>query len=225
MLALDFQPEITTQVATRFVAEGDPFVDGLTVSVSKGTWIHQDGAPIEVTAEGTLFGPFDEQPTEAATPPADAPVAGTETVILTGAGSYTSPGTITAPESGFYTWVWSIDKDSQGQSAKYLTDSFTDRFGQVAETSVVPFQPVAVSEADQRLAVPGDALTDTITVTSSNGVWLKKDDAFIPVIFEGTAYQVPGTLPPAQSTTIDPAAVPLGTVTVTADGPGVYTSP
>ncbi len=225
VIELDFQPEITTQVASRYVTEGDAFVDGLTVSVSKGTWIHLNGAPIEVTATGTLYGPFDEQPTEADTPPTGAPVAGTETVTLTGAGSYTSPGTIIAPESGFYTWVWAIDKDAHGDHAKYLTDSFTDRYGQVAETSVVPFQPVAVSEADQRLAVPGDALTDTITVSSSNGAWLKKDGAFIPVLLEGTAYQVPGTLPPTQDAEIDAAAVPLGTVTVTADGPGVYTSP
>lgn len=225
VIELDFQPEITTQVASRFVTEGDAFVDGLTVSVSKGTWIHLDGAPVEVTATGTLYGPFDEQPAEADTPPAGAPIAGTETVTLTGAGSYTSPGTIIAPESGFYTWVWAIDKDAHGDHAKYLTDSFTDRYGRVAETSVVPFQPAAVSEADQRLAVPGDVLTDTITVSSSNGAWLKKDGAFIPVVFEGTAYQVPGTLPPAQDAVIDAAAVPLGTVTVTADGPGVYTSP
>lgn len=225
VIELDFQPEITTQVASRYVSEGDAFVDGLTVSVSKGTWIHLDGNPIEVTATGTLYGPFDEQPAEADTPPAGAPVAGVETVTLTGAGSYTSPGTIVAPESGFYTWVWSIDKAAHGENAKYLTDSFIDRFGQVAETSVVPFQPEAVSEADQRLAVPGDALTDTITVSSSNGAWLKKDGAHIPVVFEGTAYQVPGTLPPTQNTAIDSNAVPLGTVTVTADGPGVYTSP
>lgn len=225
VIDLDFQPEITTQVASRFVAEGDAFVDRLTVAVSKGTWIHLDGAPVEVIATGTLYGPFDGQPTEADTPPAGAPVAGVETVTLTGSGSYTSPGTIIAPESGFYTWVWAIDKDAHGAHAKYLTGSFTDRFGQVTETSVVPFQPVAVSEADQRLAVPGDALTDTITVSSANGAWLKKDGVPIPVIFEGTAYQVPGTLPPTQDTVIDAAAVPLGTVTVTADGPGVYTSP
>ncbi len=225
VIELDFQPEITTQVASRFVAEGDAFVDGLTVSVSKGTWIHLDGAPVELTATGTLYGPFDEQPAEADTPPAGAPIAGTETVTLTGAGSYTSPGTIIAAESGFYTWVWAIDKAAHGANAKYLTDSFTDRYGQITETSVVPFQPVAVSEADQRLAVPGDALTDTITVSSSNGAWLKKDGEFIPVVFEGTAYQVPGTLPPTQNAVIDAAAVPLGTVTVTADGPGVYTSP
>lgn len=225
VIELDFQPEITTQVASRYIAEGDAFVDGLTVSVSKGTWIHLDGAPVEVTATGTLYGPFDEQPTEADIPPAGAPIAGTETVTLTGAGSYTPAGSIIAPESGFYTWVWAIDKDAHGDHAKYLTDSFADRYGQVTETSVVPFQPVTVSEADQRLAVPGDALTDTITVSSSNGAWLKKDGEFIPVVFEGTAYQVPGTLPPTQNTVIDAAAVPLGTVTVTADGPGVYTSP
>lgn len=129
VIELDFQPEITTQVASRFVAEGDAFVDGLTVSVSKGTWIHLDGAPIEVTATGTLYGPFDEQPTEADTPPAGAPIAGMETVTLTGAGSYTSPGTIIAPESGFCTWVWAIDKDAHGANGKYLTDSFTDRYG------------------------------------------------------------------------------------------------
>lgn len=225
VIELDFQPEITTQVSSRFIAEGDAFTDELNVSVTKGTWIQLDGTPITVTASGTLYGPFDEQPAEANAPPGGAPVAGTETVALTGAGSYTSPSTIRASESGFYTWVWQIDKNAQGANAKYLTDSFVDRFGQVAETSIVPFQPEAVSEADQHLVVPGDALTDTITVSSTNGAWLKKDGSFIPVIFEGTAYQVPGTLPPTQAATIDPDAVPLGTVTVTADGPGVYTSP
>lgn len=225
VIELDFQPEIGTQVASRFVAEGDVLVDNLTVTVTKGTWINVDGRPVPVTATGTLYGPFDEQPTEAAAPPAGARVAGAEEVTLTGAGSYTSPGTITAPESGFYTWVWQIDKTTQGGNSKYLTGSFTDRFGRVAETAVTPFQPKAVSEADQHLAIPGDALTDTITVASSNGAWLKRDGAFIPVVFEGTAYQVPGTLPPTQDGSVPTGAVTLGTVKVTADGPGAYSSP
>lgn len=225
VIELDFQPEIGTQVASRFVAEGDAFVDELAVTVTKGTWITVDGRPAAITATGTLYGPFDEQPTEADAPPAAAPIAGIEEVTLTGAGSYTSPGTITVPASGFYTWVWQIDKNAQGASAKYLTGSFTDRFGQVAETSVVPFQPKAVSEADQHLAVHGDALTDTIEVSSSNGAWLKRDGDFIPVIFEGTAYQVPGTLPPVQGARVPAGAVALGTVSITATGPGSYTSP
>ena len=128
----------------------------------------------EMTATGTLYGPFDEQPTEADTPPAGTSVAGTETMTLTGPGSYTSPGTIIAPESGFYTWVWAIDKAAHGEHAKYLTDSFTDRFGQVAETSVVPSSPTR-SPGRPASGVPGDVVTDTITVSSTNGAWLKKD--------------------------------------------------
>lgn len=225
VIELDFQPEIGTQVASRYVAVGNAFVDKLMVSITKGTWIEVDGRPVPITATGTLYGPFDEQPSEADGAPGGAPVAGRETVSLTGAGIYASPGTITAPASGFYTWVWAIDKATQGSSGKYLTGSFTDRFGRVAETHVVPFQPQAVSSADQRLAVPGDSLTDTIEVSSTNGGWLKKDGAFIPVVLEGTAYQVPGTLPPAQAAGVSGGTAALGTVTVTATGPGTYVSP
>lgn len=225
VIELDFQPTITTQVSSRFVAEGDTFGDQVTVGVSKGTWIRLDGAPVPVTATGTLYGPFDEQPAEADTAPANAPIAGEVELTLTGAGVHQAPETITATASGFYTWVWQIDKAAQGEYAKYLTGSFADRFGQMAETSVVPFQPEAVSKADQRLVAPGDAVTDTITASSANGGWLKVNGDYVPVVFEGTAYQVPGTLPPTQSATVDPNAVPIGEVTVTATGPGVYTSP
>ncbi|WP_185715074.1 hypothetical protein [Gulosibacter macacae] len=225
VIALDFQPELTTQVASKFVQAGDQFVDGVNVTVTKHSWIRINGSPIPVEAVGTLYGPFDAQPAEANAPPSGAPVAGTEKLTLTGPGNYTSPGTITAPESGFYTWVWSIDKDPQGDNAKYLTDSFTDRFGLVPETSVVPFQPEAVSRADQRLVNPGDTVTDTITVSSSNGVWLKHNGEHIPVIFEGTAYQVPRTLPPVQAGQVPADARAIETVTITATGPGAYTSP
>ncbi len=225
VIPLDFQPIIETQVSSKFVQAGDPMLDDLTVTVIKHSWIKVDGKPVPVVAEGRLYGPFDAQPAEANAPPAGAPLAGTEELTLTHAGHYTSPGTIIAPESGFYTWVWSIDKTAQGDWAKYLTDSFTDRFGRVVETSVVPFQPEAVSQANGRLVKPGDEVTDTITVASTNGAWLKQNGEPIPVIFAGTAYQVPGTLPPAQGAAVPADAVPLGTVTVTATGPGTYTSP
>ncbi len=222
---LDFQPVIGTQVASRFVAQGDAFVDELAVSVTKGTWTILDGARIPITATGTLYGPFDEQPAEADSPPIGAPIAGVEEITLAGAGDYTSAGTITAPSSGFYTWVWAIDKGAQGELGRYLTGSYTDRFGQVAETAVVPFQPKAVSTAQQRLVVPGDPLTDRLVVSSVNGPWLKVDGQPIPVILEGTLYQVPGTRPPTQNAAVDLDAVPIGTVTVTATGPGSYISP
>jgi len=121
--------------------------------------------------------------------------------------------------------VWEIDKDAQGELGRYLIGSYTDRFGQVTETSVVPFQPKAVSTAQQRLVVPGDPLTDRLVVSSVNGPWLKVDGQPIPVVLEGTLYQVPGTRPPTQNAAVDLDAVPIGTVTVTATGPGSYISP
>lgn len=227
VIPLNFQPVIGTQVASKFVAEGEPFVDELLVdTVGMGDWIVVDGAPVPLTAVGTLYGPFDEQPAESETVPEGAPIAGTETLLLDrGTGTYTSAGSIVAEEAGFYTWVWSIDKTAQGDVAQYIRDGFTDWFGRVAETHVSPFQPVAVSQSDARLAVPGDAVSDTLTVSSSNGVWLKIDGESIPVTFTGTAYQVPGTLPPAEQAGVPADAVPLGTVEVVATGPGVYTSP
>ncbi|WP_336992423.1 hypothetical protein [Leucobacter sp. VD1] len=225
VIPLDFQPVIETVVDAKFVQAGDVFTDKLTVSVTKHSWIKVNGTPVPVLAEGTLYGPFEAQPAEASAPPEGAPVLGTETLTLTHPGNYVSPGTLTAPESGFYTWVWKIDKGKQGGNAKYLTGSFTDRFGRIAETSIAPFQPEAVSKANGRLVEPGDQVTDTITVSSTNGAWLKHNDEPIPVIFEGTAYQVPGTLPPAQGAEVPSGAVPIGTVQVTATGPGTYESP
>src|SRR6218665_4025350 len=222
---LDFQPVIGTQVASRYIGEGDPFVDQLAVSVTKGTWTSLDDASIRITATGTLYGPFAQHPAEADSPPVGAPVAGTEQLTLSGAGDYTSAGSITAPSSGFYTWVWQIDKDAQGDLGRYLAGSYTDRFGRVTETAVVPFQPKAVSTAQQRLVVPGDPLTDRLVVSSVNDPWLKVDGQPIPVILEGTLYQVPGTRPPTQNAAVNLDAVPIGTVTVTATGPGSYISP
>ena len=246
VINLDFQPAIATQVTPRYVPVGEAFVDRLTVrTVGTGDWIRVGGTPVRLTATGTLYGPFDAPPTQSQTVPAGAPVAGHQTLSVDHVGSYTTPGTLTASTSGFYTWVWRIDKTIQGGNARYLRGSFTDWFARADETHVTPFQPVAVSTADTRLATPGDAVSDTITVSSSNGAWLQLDEAPIPVAFTGTAYQVPDNLPPTQlplsptcstpmptvlrtasltPTAPDGASV-IGTVEVTATGPGTYTSP
>ena len=226
-IALDFQPVIGTQVAAKYVAEGDRFTDLLAVStVGVGSWIHVDGTPVPLTAQGRFYGPFDEQPAESETVPDGAPVVGTETLVLDrGTGEYASAGSLTATESGFYTWVWGIDKATQGDSGKYIRGSFTDWFGRVAETHVTPFQPEAVSKTDARLALPGDEVTDTITVSSTNGAWLRIDGDYIPVVLDGTAYQVPGTLPPLEQPGVPSDATVIGEVQVTATGPGTYTSP
>lgn len=227
IIPLDFQPIIGTQVAAKYVAEGEAFVDELLVeTVGTGAWISVDGFLVPLTATGTLYGPFDEQPTEAEQAPDDAPIVGTESLLLdAGPGTYLSGGTLTASESGFYVWVWEIARAEQGESTQFIRDSFRDWFGHVAETHISPFQPIAVSQSDARLAVPGEEVSDTLTVSSSNGAWLRIGGEPIPVTFTGTAYQVPGVLPPVEQGGVPAGAVPLGTVEITATGPGIYTSP
>lgn len=226
-IPLDFQPMIGTQVASKYIAEGDSFVDVLAVStVGTGQWIFVDGKLVELKATGTLYGPFDEQPVESEQVPAGAPIVGVETLLLDrGVGDYQSAGSLTASASGFYTWVWAIDKTAQGENGKFIRGSFTDWFGRIAETHVSPFQPEAVSKTDARLAVPGDAVTDTITVTSTNGAWLRINGQPIPVVLDGTVFQVPGTLPPVEQAGVPADAVILERVQVTATEPGTYTSP
>lgn len=227
VIPLNFQPVIGTTVASTFVPVGQPFVDTLNVTtVGAGDWTVVGGKPVPLTAEGTLYGPFTSRPVESEKVPAGAPVAGRETLILDhGTGTYSSSGTVHATTSGYYTWVWGIDKAKQGENSRYIRDSFTDAFGRVAETHVTPFRPEATSKADTRVAKPGDAGTDTIVVSSKNGAWLKVDGQPVPVVLDGTAYQVPGALPPTEGMSVPKDAGALGHVQVTATGPGTYTSP
>ncbi|KKI20798.1 hypothetical protein XM48_06840 [Leucobacter sp. Ag1] len=206
---MDFQPVIETQVSSKFVQAGTPFTDQLAVTATKHSWINVNGSPVPVLADGTLYGPFDAQPAEASAPPAGAPVLGTETLTLTHPGNYVSPGTLVAPSSGFYTWVWSIDKQKQGENAKYLTDSFTDRFGRVAESSVAPFQPEAVSKANGRLVTLGDAVTDTITVSSTKLVQGTDIPKGAYLVFRAYGPQPAGDAPVCEVPFFSSAKVPV----------------
>ncbi len=234
-VAMDFQPTIATQVAARYVQVGDQFLDRVEVGMSVNSWIVVDGQPVRLTAHGTLYGPFTSAPTPSDGPPPGAPVVGTEAISLTGPGAYTSPGSLRASRSGFYVWVWAIGKADQGANAQYLRGDAVDSFASVAETHVVPFQPVLTSRVEARLATPGQAVSDTVDVSSVGGDWLQVDGQYVPVTFEATVYQVPGTWPPntcgpmptrAGAATPTPADEDVvATVRLTATGPGPYTAP
>lgn len=231
-VAMDFQPTIGTQVASRFVAAGDRFVDRVEVGVSANSWIVVGGQPVRLVARGTLYGPFSSPPSPTPSPPAGSPVVGTETLTLAGPGTYTSTGTLRAGAPGFYVWVWAISKAEQGANGQYLRDGAADSFGRVAETHVVPFQPALTSRVDARLVNPGDMVGDTVDVFAADGDWLQVDGRYVPVTFEGTAYRVPGTWPPDTCragpvpTRVEAQAAEEGQVlgrwTLTADGPGPY---
>lgn len=225
---LRFAPIVTTQVAARFVEKSGSFVDGVTASVADGSpeWRRlADGSPVPIRAEGTLYGPFVEQPAVADTPPADAPIVGTESLTLAGPGEYRSPGTLSAPSAGFYTWVWEVHAADQPAAVqRHLPEAyeFADQFGLVAESHVVPTALRASTRVSTDEAGFGAAIGDTLSVSVDQGLWLESDGAPIPADFVGTAYFVPGTEPPVPSEVVPEGVTELGTATVRASGPGLF---
>ena len=244
---VQFVPVVQT-TATRYVQPGQPFTDSLQFSAaadSEGTtnsWFRSNaGNYAPVTATGTVYGPFASQPEESDDVPEDAPVAGTATVTTSLQSgptvTYTAATSTTAAAGGFYTWVWVIDWHDQDPGTQRVVPGpsvgnedqepyyFQDRFGQVAETHIVPTGFTAVSEINAPELPLSGTTNDTITVTTP-GAWVQVDGQNIPVVWRGTAYFVPGTTPPAQQPANEQfpdGTVELGSRTLTVTGPGSYT--
>jgi len=211
-----FQPVVGTKVASTFVQKGDVFQDVLTFSTAADStglnnpWRRRgDGTYVEVVAKGVLYGPFTYQPGEAAVPPVGAPVAGTAVVTTSEQDGPTVPYTVSssavAEESGFYTWVWSIKAEEQTDFIKKQIPVgyvFVDRFGQVAETSVVPSTIMFETRLVEAQVTMGGGVADVITPALAGGAWLTVDGARVPVTVTGTTYFSPNrpevsALPPA----------------------------
>ncbi|MPV51037.1 hypothetical protein GCG21_13680 [Pseudactinotalea sp. HY160] len=184
-MAFDFQPTITTEVSNRYISAGDSFDDNVTAGVDGDPWVEG----VSVLAEGTLYGPFSTPQAESAQAPADAPVAGTDELTFDGPGTQTAGGDITASASGYYTWVWTIDKDSQSAvTQKFIRDSFTDGFGIAAESMIVRATPTITTERESEIIdTPGDVtLRDTVTLSLADGQdW--------PVDFDGSSAVIEAT--------------------------------
>ena len=225
---LAFSPVVQTTVASRFVETGQPFVDGVTVSLTADSpeWrILADGSRMPVVAVGTLYGPFSQQPAVSDVPPEGVPVVGTEKITLTGTGEYASPGSLTAPSTGFYTWVWRIDAADQPElMARMLPDGyrFTDQFGLIAESHLVPMGLDAVSQASTAETGLGGEISDQLAVSLVDGAWLTEAGVPIAARFEGTAYFVPGDEPVVESDTVPASAEVIGTAEIVARATGIY---
>lgn len=205
-----FQPVVATTAET-YVQPGEKFTDTLTFGTqADGDGVNNDwfqarnGAYAPVTATGTVYGPFPDQPEESAEVPEDAPVAGEATVTTSTEDGptveYTATSDTTADEGGYYTWVWNIAYDAQDDGTKRTLPegyTFQDKFGQVVESHVVPSDITAVSQiTEAEIPLSGES-NDQITV-DSDGYWVKVDGKQIPVVFRGTAYYVPGDEAPKQ---------------------------
>lgn len=226
-----FQPALTTQVASKFIEPGQPFDDMVTfttVPAADGLnnpWYEfADGRYVRVTAQGTVYGPFLQQPIEADEVPVGAPIAGNATITTTQTDGPTTPYTVTttelAIEPGFYTWVWEIAYDDQSAlTQSFIPDaySFVDRFGQVAETQISPTQLRFTTALTTDQAAVSDQVDDVIDVYTVGG-WLRDSGTRVPVVLTGTAYY--SATRPVVSDTVPASAEAVGTYTVTTDTPG-----
>jgi hypothetical protein len=210
-----FNPALST-TATAYVQPGEHATDTLTFrtvadeSGLNNSWPQTaDGSYRVVNAEGTLYGPFADQPAESATVPSDASVAGHAAVSTVPASgptvTYEATSTDPVDAAGYYTWVWDIDYDEQSAITRmYLPDgySFTDSFGQTVETSITPMQFAVDTHVVSKDVLLSGAAADTATVTT-DGLWLQQDGQNIPVVARWDAYydaraaaeieEVPGT--------------------------------
>lgn len=127
-----FQPVVSTRVASEMVDAGDLVPDAVTFAAAEGEeWIPGTA----VRADGVLYGPFESPQPASNAVPAGVPVAATASVSVSAPGTVTGGANVAVPASGFYTWVWSIDKETQ-PDPDLITADFSDGFFTVGETSI-----------------------------------------------------------------------------------------
>lgn len=231
-----FAPVVGTTVASKFVDAGSNPVDTLTFSTASFTdetgstvtnpWRQRtSGTYLEVVANGTLYGPSAAPFVESDTVPANTPVAGHSTVTTSTTDgpntTYDATSDEAVTEAGYYSWVWSItaaDQTAFIQRSLPAAYSYTDRFGQVAETHVSPSNIQFVTQLDKSQAAIGDTVNDSITASVTGGPWLQADGARVPVTLTGTAYYSEGV--PTVSAAAPVGAEIVGTQSVVLTGPG-----
>jgi hypothetical protein len=184
-----FQPIVSTSVSATRVEPGDRFQDVLQFGIAAdetgrtNRWARdQQGAPVPITAACLVYGPFSSPPAPAETPPADAPIATSFTVTTSGDGPdgvYAAASDDTLPSAGYYTATCSIDAESQLSGSRAFLPAdyrFSDGFGLVAETAVVPFRPAISTSLVPAIVGLGDDVIDEVTIAVASGPWLTGAD-------------------------------------------------
>lgn len=200
-------PTISTKVTQKVVDQGDKFEDVVTISADKdgSQWsVNNQGSFMPVVLSGTLYGPLDSDPSinPLDDAPDWAPVAAEVTLLAdSGPGDYTVSSGVRARVSGYYTWVWKVELETQssevlapertGKSSLDLTKlPIKDRFGEVAETQLLSQRVTLVTRLKEGLIGRGWSLIDEIGVAKERlGGWLKDENGSpIPVVLRGTMF-------------------------------------
>ncbi|TIH33793.1 hypothetical protein D4765_14010 [Subtercola vilae] len=235
-----FAPIVGTTVASTFVDAGATPQDNLTFSTTSfqassgrtvtNPWAKAgDGSYVPIVANGTLYWSTAAF-TESDTAPAGSVVLGHASVTTTAADGpnkvYTASSDTPATQAGYSTWVWAISAADQSADAQtVLPDgySFTDKFGQVAESHITPSRPTLSTTLSDTSKVLGGSVTDAITPTLVGGDWLRDSNGTpIPVTLSGAVYH--SDKAPVQASTVPADAVKIGTATQILAGGGTVTS-
>ncbi|GAA1698472.1 hypothetical protein GCM10009808_14960 [Microbacterium sediminicola] len=233
-----FRPVVATRVHAEYYERGDSLVDVLTFGTTADSagldnpWYRMsDGDYLPITASGVVYGPFAQQPEQSATPPAGSPIAATATVTTGDGGptvTYDATASPAVSTSGFYTWVWTIERNAQPAAvAPFLPSgyAFAAPFGQVAESSIVPARIRASTQVATSSVRLSELAVDTAEV-SVDGLWLQDAGRNIPVVFRWDAYHDPRARDEISPVATIPADARLiGTVHVTAEGAGTISTP
>ena len=164
-----FAPQVTTQVAARYVSQG-AYVDDVAFVSARGSWARTpDGGYLPVTATATVFRTESEPSVSAAVPP-DAEPVGTITVTTDAAAGPTVPYRVASdgilPGPGFFTAVWRIDADAQPGPTRETLDagySWVEAFGEASQVMVVP----AVTSAADPVAAVGAPMSDLVIAAAA----------------------------------------------------------
>lgn len=180
-VVVDFDPRLTSQVASEWVAAGAPAVDTVTAFAAEGQeWPQVDGAYVPLRARGVVHhdpvSPF----VESALAPAGTTVVG-EPLFLDFAGPgtmSTSATDVVGPDGGRLNFQWSFLRADQPEAIRqYMRSEYSDAFGLAAETTKTPFQVAGETERNDRVVAIGTPLVDTIRAFATGGSsWMIRDD-------------------------------------------------
>ncbi|PPF44744.1 hypothetical protein C5C45_13615, partial [Rathayibacter rathayi] len=127
------------------------------------------------------------------------------------------------------TWTpGQVSEQWTGSPGQKVDSSFTiAAAGAVSDPIPNLFSPMGSTQVStQRVEASQDA-TDTVRagVAAGSGEWRKLGDgSYVPIIYKGTLYG-PYDQQPAESASVPAGATVVGSVELTATGPGTYTSP
>lgn len=112
---------IETNVKNETITPDEMPVDLVTVSAD--SWpVDEAGNPVSVNIRAELYGPFETQPEQADSPPADLEPIATVVFPVQGVGTYETPELPLQSdlEAGYYTWVVSALAEDQDMTGKEL---------------------------------------------------------------------------------------------------------